>query len=133
VGKRFPPAANWWSWNNGEKAYEMMSCYDGMLELYRVTGNPRYLKAVEASARSIAETEITVAGSASAVECWYEGGQNQVRPSLLAMETCVTQTWMKLCHKLLAITGNPVYADYMETLYYQCLACCYDPERFIFC
>jgi DUF1680 family protein len=128
VGKRFPQAANWWSWNNGEKAYEMMSCYDGMLELYRVTGNSRYLKPVVLSARSIAETELTIAGGASSIECWYGGRQNQVRPSLLSMETCVTQTWMKLCHKLLTITGDPVYADYIETSYYNALLAAMTPD-----
>jgi DUF1680 family protein len=30
------------------------------------------------------------------------------------METCVTVTWMKLCRTLLALTGNPVYADHIE-------------------
>jgi hypothetical protein len=34
VGERFPPPKkNWFSWENGEKAYEMMSCYAGLLEL----------------------------------------------------------------------------------------------------
>ena len=35
VSRRFPRPDNWWSWENGEKAYEMMSCYTGLLELYR--------------------------------------------------------------------------------------------------
>ncbi|MDR0743055.1 MAG: glycoside hydrolase family 127 protein [Tannerella sp.] len=30
------------------------------------------------------------------------------------METCVTVTWLKLCRSLLALTGNPIYADRIE-------------------
>jgi DUF1680 family protein len=47
VSERFPHPSVWWSYENGQKAYEMMSCYDGLLELYRITGEPTYLKAVE--------------------------------------------------------------------------------------
>ena len=28
VSERFPHPEVWWSWGNGQKAYEMMSCYD---------------------------------------------------------------------------------------------------------
>jgi DUF1680 family protein len=38
VSQRFPKAKNWFSWEQGQKAYEMMSCYEGLLELYRITG-----------------------------------------------------------------------------------------------
>ena len=40
VAERFPShgsAQAWWSWENGQKAYEMMSCYDGLLGLYALT------------------------------------------------------------------------------------------------
>ncbi len=40
VAERFPHPSVWWSYENGQKAYEMMSCYDGLLELYRITGEP---------------------------------------------------------------------------------------------
>jgi len=47
VSERFPHPSVWWSYENGQKAYEMMSCYDGLLELYRITGKASYLKSVE--------------------------------------------------------------------------------------
>jgi DUF1680 family protein len=53
VGYRFPHPKSWWTWENGQKAYEMMSCYDGLLELYRVTGEPSYLKSVEMTVKNI--------------------------------------------------------------------------------
>ena len=112
---------SWFSPDNGQKAYEMMSCYEGLLELYKITGNPEYLSAVERTVRSIMDTEINVAGSGSAFECWYYGRKQQTRPTYHTMETCVTMTWMKLCQTLLSCTGNPVYADQIELTAYNAL------------
>jgi DUF1680 family protein len=118
VAERFPHPASmnreWFSPFNGQKAYEMMSCYEGLLELYRITGRSEYLSAVEKTARSIMDAEINIAGSGSAFECWYHGKEQQTRPTYHTMETCVTVTWMKLCRSLLALTGNPIYADRLE-------------------
>jgi len=114
VSERFPHPQSWWSWENGQKAYEMMSCYEGLLELYRITGEPVYLKAVEMAVHDINNNEINLAGSGSSFECFYKGAQNQTRPAYHTMETCVTMTWMKLCFNLLRVTGNPAYADMFE-------------------
>ena len=121
VSDRFPFPESWWSIENGQKAYEMMSCYDGLLELYKITGRADYLKAVEASVKNIIETEINIAGSGSAFECWYHGAIQQTEPTYHMMETCVTFTWMKLCNNLLRVTGNPVYADQIEKTAYNAL------------
>ena len=121
VSERFPHPEVWWSWENGQKAYEMMSCYEGLLQLYLVTGKQDYLKAVEATVKNIIETEINIAGSGSAFECWYHGIENQTRPTYHTMETCVTITWMKLCYALLQVTGDPKYADQIEKTFYNAL------------
>jgi hypothetical protein len=121
VSERFPNPKTWWSWENGQKAYEMMSCYDGLLELYRIIGEPSYLKAVELSVRNIIDTEINISGSGTAFECWYKGAQHQTESTYHMMETCVTFTWMKLCNNLLRITGNPLYADQIEKSGYNAL------------
>ncbi len=121
VSERFPHPSTWWSYENGQKAYEMMSCYDGLLELYRITGEQSYLKAAEKSVKDIIDNEINIAGSGSAFECWYHGSEYQTEPTYHTMETCVTMTWMKLCNNLLRITGNPVYADEIEKSGYNAL------------
>jgi len=121
VADRFPKPQNWWSWENGGKAYEMMSCYDGLLQLYRITGDPTYLKSAEMSVQNIIDTEINVAGSGSAFECFYHGGQRQTEPTYHTMETCVTFTWMKLCYNLLCLTSNPTYVDQIEKSMYNAL------------
>ena len=121
VANRFPHPKTWFSRENGQKAYEMMSCYEGLLELYKVTGNPLYLSVVEKTVGHIVREEINVAGSGSAFECWYGGKERQTQPTYHTMETCVTFTWMQLCNRLLQMTGNSLYADYMETAIYNAL------------
>ena len=121
VADRFPPPEKWWSWENGQKAYEMMSCYDGLLELYKITKKPEYLKAIIKTVDNILETEINIAGSGSAFECWYGTVERQTQPTYHTMETCVTQTWMKLCNKLLEVTGDSKYADQIELSFYNAL------------
>lgn len=121
VANRFPPPETWWSWENGQKAYEMMSCYDGLLELYKVTKQADYLEAVIKTVDNIMETEINIAGSGSAFECWYGTVERQTQPTYHTMETCVTTTWMKLCDKLLELTNDPKYADEIEKSFYNAL------------
>lgn len=122
VGERFPkPQTNWYGWNQGQKAYEMMSCYEGLLELYRLTGKEEYKTAVEKTWESILETEINVAGSGSAVECWFHGKEHQEHPIFHYQETCVTATWVKLSQQLLRLTGEAKYAEAIEQTYYNAL------------
>jgi uncharacterized protein len=122
VGQRFPAPRNWWSWENGEKAYEMMSCYAGLLELYRETGWAPGLNAATRTFESIRDTEINVAGSGSAGECWYGGKALQTESRERSMETCVATSWMQLCAHLLRITGDPRFADEIEKTAYNALA-----------
>lgn len=121
VADRFPHPKSWWSWENGMKAYEMMSCYQGLIELYQVTGEPRLLDAAVAAAKDIMATEINAAGSGAAFECWYHGSTRETEPAYHMMETCVTTTWMRLCQTLLHVTRDPVWADQIEKSLYNAL------------
>lgn len=103
------------------KAYEMMSCYEGLLELYRVTGQPEYLEAVKKVFNDIDATEITILGSGSSWERWCSGHMRQTEPLPEWMETCVTVTWIKLAAQLLRQTGDPMYADRIEQSVYNAL------------
>lgn len=122
VAERFPkPKENWYGWEQGQKAYEMMSCYEGLLELYRLTGNEEYKTAVEKTWENIRNTEINLAGSGSSMECWFHGKEHQIHPNLHYQETCVTATWIKLSQQLLRLTGDVKYADAIEQSYYNAL------------
>lgn len=99
------------------KAYEMMSCFEGVLEYYKVVGNPDHLKAVENFVELLIESDYTVIGGSG---CRHEFLDNstltQTEPASMEVmqETCVTVTLMKLCAKLLALTGKAQYAEYIE-------------------
>ena len=116
-----PPAGNsiWGGvGTNRGKAYEMMSCYQGLIEYWEVTGRKELLDAAIASARAIAAEEINLAGSGASYEHWYHGAQHQHQPFPHTQETCVTITWMRLCEKLLAVTGDRFWADEFEKTFY---------------
>ena len=128
VGQRFPPPKDWWSWENGQKAYEMMSCYAGLLELYRATGWAPGLHAATRTFESIRDTEINVAGSGSAAECWFGGKAHQAEVRPRFMETCVGVTWMQLCANLLRLTGEARFGDEIERTAYNALAGAMTPD-----
>jgi DUF1680 family protein len=96
------------------KGYEQMSCYEGLCELFRATGDSTYLKSVIKFAHAVRKKEIMVVGSGSSGELWCDGAMRQTEMLEQTMETCVTATWIKLCNQLLRLTGDPVWADEME-------------------
>ena len=121
VSKRFPKPTSWYGPEQGQKAYEMMSCYEGLLELYRLTGKNEYKVAVEKTWENIRDKEINVAGSGSAMECWFGGKEFQTLSIAHYQETCVTATWIKLSQQLLRLTGETKYADAIEQTFYNAL------------
>ncbi|MEI7422030.1 MAG: beta-L-arabinofuranosidase domain-containing protein [Prolixibacteraceae bacterium] len=103
------------------KGYEQMSCFEGLCELYRVTGNRKYLDAVVTFGHKVRETENMIVGSGSSGELWCNGAMRQTELLEQPMETCVTATWIKFCYQLLRLTGDPVWADEMEITLYNAL------------
>ena len=99
------------------KAYEMMSCFEGVLEYYKHVGDPNHLLAVERFVDALIKTDYTVVGGSG---CEHEFLDNSTRTQTepatkeVMQETCVTVTLMKLCAKLLLLTGNAKYAEYIE-------------------
>lgn len=123
VSQRFvlKPGDSWWSFDNGQKGYEMMSCYIGLLEMYRLTGNANYLQVALTTWSHILREEINITGGACSLECWYGGHGKQTHPASHTMETCVTFTWMQFCERLLQITDDTKYVDQIERTMYNAL------------
>lgn len=96
------------------KSYEMMSCFEGLCELYRVTGHREYRDASVKLGEGILREEATVVGVGTRGEIWFGGANRQTEAVHMPMETCVTVTWMKLCDQLLRLTGDAHYADELE-------------------
>jgi len=106
------------------KAYEMMSCFEGLLEYYRVTGVYKWRVAAENFARLVAKSDITIIGCAGCThELFDHSAVRQLDASEkgIIQETCVTVTWMKLCNQLLCLTGDSFFADEIEKSVYNAL------------
>ena len=106
------------------KAYEMMSCYQGLLdfveEKVKVEGEQwRNLRlAAIRTAEDIVKEEINLAGGCACSEAWFHGAKKQHLPYTRLQVTCVTTTWMRFCEKLLEVTGDPKWADQLERTFY---------------
>jgi len=111
-----------WQLGNG-KAYEMMSCFEGLAELYRETRNPDYLEAVLQFYKAVRDQEIFITGVGGLKDIWGEFWDNgkikQTQKNVGALgETCVTTTWIKFCGQVLRLAGDATVVDEMErTLY----------------
>ena len=115
------------------KAYEMISCFEGLLEYYRATGEEKYKTAVVNFANKILETEITVIGSCG---CTHELFDNAfVRQANTtngpSQETCVTVTLMKFMYQLTILTGDTKYADVFETALYNAYFGSFNTEKIV--
>ncbi len=98
------------------KAYEMMSCFEGLLEYYKVTGEKKYLAAVENFVDMVVKTDYTIIGCSG---CTHELFDNSTEKQTeetdgVMQETCVTVTFMKLAAKLFLLTGKAKYAEIIE-------------------
>lgn len=102
------------------KAYEMMSCFEGLLEYYYVTGIQWCRDAVINFANAVIQSEVSVIGSCGITHELFDftAARQTVRQDTVLQETCVTVTWMKLCARLLELTGDSRYADCMEHSFY---------------
>ncbi|MBE6810900.1 MAG: hypothetical protein E7521_07600 [Ruminococcaceae bacterium] len=104
------------------KAYEMTSCFVGLLEYYRIRKNERHLTAIINFANRILEDDFTVIGSAGCThELFDHSTVRQANPDKedpRAQETCVTVTLMQFFYQLNLITGDPRYMDAFERSLY---------------
>ena len=116
--------------HNRWKSYEMMSCYQGLLDYVEVKsggvesggvegeGLKNILKAAIMTAEDIIKEEINLAGGCACSEAWFHGAKKQHLPYTHLQETCVTTTWMRFCEKLLEVTDDPKWADEIEKTFY---------------
>lgn len=103
------------------KAYEMTSCFEGLLALYRVTGTAWYLEAVRRFADKVLESDFTVIGCSGCSNELFDHStvrQANTNNENIMQETCVTVTLMKFFYQLHRITGDARYVDAFERSYY---------------
>ena len=103
------------------KAYEMTSCFEGLLEYYRVTKNERYKTAVIRFADRVLETDFTVIGCSGCTHELFDHStvrQANTTNGPVMQETCVTVTLMKFFYQLTLLTGDTKYIDAFERSLY---------------
>ncbi len=103
------------------KAYEMISCFEGLLEYALTVGSEKWKTAAIRFAYRMMESEITLLGSAGTTHEFLDHAsvhQVDASESGVGQETCVSVTWMKFCARMLLLTGDPLFGDCIEqTLY----------------
>ncbi|MGH2616952.1 MAG: beta-L-arabinofuranosidase domain-containing protein, partial [Thermomicrobiales bacterium] len=100
------------------KAAEMLICFTGMVELYRATGDEKYLAPVLIAWQDIVEHHLYITGSASTGEHFQANFALRNDGYLKLGETCVSMTWLYLNLSLGRLTGEARFWDMAEqTLY----------------
>ena len=106
------------------KAYEMMSCFEGLLEYYRVTGDEKHKTAVVNFAKLVLQSDITIIGCSGCTHELFDYStkrQTVTDYNYIMQETCVTVTWMKFAHQVLCVTGDVSFADALEQSTYNAM------------
>ena len=94
------------------KAYEMLSCLNGILEVYRTTGDAKLLEACRNAWQDIADKRLYLTGAASYGEHFHDDFD---LPNVRNVgETCVTVSWLQFNAQLLRLTGEARFAEQLE-------------------
>ena len=106
------------------KAYEMISCFEGVLAYYRITGNEDCRRMVLNFYQRMRESDVTLIGCCGTEgELLNHATAEQSNPAWVGImqETCVTVTWMKFCYQVLRLTGDSTIADALECSAYNAM------------
>jgi len=101
----FEPEYEWFA-----KAYEMLSCFEGILELYRIVGDEKLLESSEAFYNQLVKYEMSILGSVGHCAIFGDGAKY----ADAGTEICDVIHWMRLCHELFLVTGKVQYMESFE-------------------
>ena len=105
------------------KAYEMLSNFNGLVDLYRLTADRPLLDAVLRAWDDIVSRQLYRTGTLSAAEHFQPNGRLLSLQSSNVGEMCVTVTWLQLNWRLLRLTGEARFGQEIErTVYNHLLA-----------
>ena len=116
------------------KAYEMTSCFEGLLEYYRIMGDEKHKTAVINFANRVLETDFTVIGCCGCTHELFDHStvrQANTTNGVIMQETCVTVTLMKFFYQVHLLTGAPKYADAFEISLYNAYLGAINTEKVI--
>ena len=113
------------------KAYELTSCFEGLIAYYEVTGIEKYKTAAINYGYAMLDSDVSIIGS---LGCTHELlDHTKVRQTAergkREQETCVTVTWMKYCASLYRLTGDKRFADAIEVSFYNAYLGAFNTEH----
>ncbi len=110
------------------KAYEMMSCFVGILKYYQLTADTQYLNPLLIAWQDIVDNKLYITGTTSAGEYFQDDKKLPAEVKDNMGEGCVTMTWIQFNEQLLKITGEVKYAEEIEKAVYNHLLAAENPE-----
>ncbi|HEV2355767.1 MAG TPA: beta-L-arabinofuranosidase domain-containing protein [Puia sp.] len=110
------------------KAYEMLSCFLGMLKYYKLTGEDKYLRVLETAWQDIQVHRLYITGTASDHEVFVQTNRLPASSADDMGEGCVTVTWIQFNLSLLQTTGDPKYVAEIERSVYNHLLAAENPQ-----
>jgi uncharacterized protein len=109
------------------KAYEMLSCFLGVLKYYKLTGEQKYLHLLQTAWTDITTHRLYITGTASTNEIFVKDGVLNATNEDKMGEGCVTVTWIQFNLSLLQITGELKYTQEIERSVYNHLLAAENP------
>ena len=100
--------------NEWAKAYEMLSCLEGICELYRITGDEKYLTVSKNAHRLIKQYEMNSVFGVTCNDMFYNAAEYMNS----CTEPCDVIHWMRFSYELYLITGESEYIDDLELSFY---------------
>ncbi|TCC88724.1 hypothetical protein EZ428_19000 [Pedobacter frigiditerrae] len=110
------------------KAYEMMSNLVGLVKLYRVTDDKKFLNPVLAAWKDITQNRMYITGTTSSFEHFHDDHLLPATAKDNMGEGCVTTTWVQLNMQLLNLFGKMEYVDELERAVYNHLTGAENPQ-----
>ena len=110
------------------KGIEMLIDFAGLLELYRATGEQRYLQTLEMAWQDIVSHHLYITGSASTGEFFPKDFVLRNEGVYQIGETCVSMGWMYLNLSLARLSGDAKYYDMVEQTLYNHLLAAQSPD-----
>lgn len=107
------------------KGYEFISCVEGLAELYKVTGEKKYLDAAKKIHASLAEWECSPVGSVSFNDKLV-GSSGQINS---ISEMCDAVYWNRLSFALFKLSGDEKYIQAIERTLYNTYLSAFNSEK----
>ncbi len=111
------------------KAYEMLSNIVGLVNVYSITGDEKFLKPALIAWQDVVTKRLYITGTTSSFEHFQDDDILPAADKDNIGEGCVTVTWIQLNHKLLSVTGELRFAEQIEKSVYNHLLAAENPEN----